>query len=77
MSYYLRHASAAALTEHRPISWRIFFDSAVETVKIWARRQKHRQELLDYLAIDHRAAADMGMSGTDTLDWAKRPFWRP
>jgi uncharacterized protein YjiS (DUF1127 family) len=65
------------LPEHRPISWRIFFDGAVETVKTWARRRRQRQELLDYIAVDHRAAADIGISGTNTLDWAKRRFWRP
>jgi uncharacterized protein YjiS (DUF1127 family) len=77
MPHYLGHASAATLPERRPISWRVFFDGAIEMVKTWARRRRHRQELLDYITIDHRAAADMGISGTDTLDWAKRPFWRP
>jgi len=28
------------------------------------------------MAIDHRAAADIGVTAGDARDWAERPFWR-
>jgi uncharacterized protein YjiS (DUF1127 family) len=77
MSHYLHGQSAAALRERWPVSWRMFFNNAIETMRIWARRRQHRQELLDYMSIDHRAAADLGITGNEAQDWAKRPFWRP
>jgi uncharacterized protein YjiS (DUF1127 family) len=35
-----------------------------------------RRELLDFMTIDHRAAADMGVAVNDAREWAYRPFWR-
>jgi uncharacterized protein YjiS (DUF1127 family) len=64
------------LPARRPISWRVFFDGASETVRSWIERRRQRQELLDYIAIDHRAAADLGVTGNEARDWAQRPFWR-
>ena len=46
-------------------------------VRTWLKRHQSRQELLDYIAQDHRAAADMGTTRADAEDWARRPFWRP
>ena len=43
----------------------------------WWKRHQSRQELLNYIAQDHRAAADMGTTRADAEDWARRPFWRP
>ena len=34
------------------------------------------QELIDFMAIDHRAAADMGVTDNEARDRAERPFWR-
>jgi uncharacterized protein YjiS (DUF1127 family) len=76
MSHYLHGESAAALAERRPISWRLFFSRANELVRSWIRRRQQRQELLDYIAIDHRATADLGVAANDARDWAERPFWR-
>jgi hypothetical protein len=28
------------------------------------------------MTIDHRAAADMGVTVNDARDWAQRPLWR-
>jgi len=77
MSHYFHRESAAALSERRPISWRIVFNSATDTMRTWVRRRQQRRELIDYMAIDHRAAADMGITDNDARDWAERPFWRP
>lgn len=46
-------------------------------VRTWLKRHRRRQELLDYIAQDHRAAADMGTTRAEAEDWARRPFWRP
>jgi uncharacterized protein YjiS (DUF1127 family) len=77
MSQYLQRESAVALVERRPISWRVSFDGAIDILRAWIRRRQHRQELLAFMDIDHRAAADMGVSANDARDWAERPFWRP
>lgn len=77
MSNYLHGESAAAFTERRSVPWRAFANGAVLMVQAWLTRRRQRQELLDYMAIDHRAAADIGVSANGARDWAKRPFWRP
>jgi len=76
MSHYLHSQSATAFAEHRSIPWRTLFTSVAGIVRIWARRRQQRQELLDFMTIDHRAAADMGVTVNDARDWAQRPFWR-
>ena len=42
-------------------------------VRAWAERRRQRSELLAYLASDHRAAADMGLTSID-FDWSNGPF---
>jgi len=76
MSHYLHSHSLAGLSARRSIPWRAFFNRAVDMVRMWARRQRRRHELLDFMAIDHRAAADIGVTGNDAREWAQRPFWR-
>jgi hypothetical protein len=46
-------------------------------IVMWARRHRDRQDLLNYLAQDHRAAADMGATPGDLKTWAQKPFWLP
>jgi uncharacterized protein YjiS (DUF1127 family) len=46
-------------------------------MRTWLKRHQSRQELLNYIAQDHRAAADMGSTRAKAEDWARRPFWRP
>jgi uncharacterized protein YjiS (DUF1127 family) len=77
MSHYLPGEAAAALAQRRPMSWRGSLHSATRLLRSWVRRRQQRRELLDYMAIDHRAAVDLGVSANDARDWAKRPFWRP
>jgi uncharacterized protein YjiS (DUF1127 family) len=77
MFRYLYGESVAALAEGRSFSWRAYVHAAVDTVRTWPTRRRQRQELLDYMAIDHRIAADIGLSKSDALDWAERPFWHP
>lgn len=81
MSRYSPAQPVAGLAEGRVFSrlssWRTLFNSIAMTVLTWHRRRQLRQELLDYLAMDHRAAADIGISRSSAREWAARPFWRP
>lgn len=71
-----RHSGAWALL-------RIAFGAArvrclPDLVRTCAKRSRERRELLTYLAQDHPAAADIGMSrAADGEAWAHRPFWCP
>jgi uncharacterized protein YjiS (DUF1127 family) len=77
MSHYLHGESAAGFAGGRAFPWRAFLNGAAATARTWLMRRQQRQELLDYMATDHRATADIGVAGNDARDWAKRPFWQP
>jgi uncharacterized protein YjiS (DUF1127 family) len=77
MSHYLPGESAAAFAEHWSFAWRAFLSRLADTAYTWVSRRQQRQELLDYMAMDHRVAADIGVNANDARDWAERPFWRP
>jgi uncharacterized protein YjiS (DUF1127 family) len=76
MSQYLDGESVTAFVEGRSISTRAFLQRAMDTIRVWRRRQQEREELLKYLAMDHRAGTDIGMDRTCAREWAERPFWR-
>lgn len=76
MSHYADGESFAAFAESQSFSWRAFCSRLIDTARIWSKRRRDRQELLDYLALDHRAAADIGIDRSDAREWAHRPFWR-
>ena len=76
MSQYLHGESVAAFAEGRSFSPRAFLQRAIDTIRIWRTRRRERDELLNYLAMDHRAGTDIGMDRTCARDWAERPFWR-
>ena len=76
MSHYLDGESVAAFVEKPTVSWRTFFKSLTSTVRTWYERERERQQLLDYLAMDHRAAGDIGIDRSNARAWAERPFWR-
>jgi len=40
----------------------------------WRQRRRAHRELCDYLASDHRAAADIGITSGEAR---RLPFWRP
>jgi uncharacterized protein YjiS (DUF1127 family) len=77
MSRYLDGESVAAFAGSRTFSWRAFCKSITDVPRIWLKRQQDRQELLDYLATDHRAAMDIGIDRSNAREWATRPFWQP
>ena len=76
MSHYLNGESIAAFAESRSLYWRAFLQHAIDAVRIWRRRQRDREELLKYIAMDHRAGTDIGMDRNCAREWAERPFWR-
>lgn len=76
MSHYLDGSSVAAFAERPSFSWRTFFKRVIDTLRVWRTRERERQQLLDYLAMDHRAAGDIGLDRSNARDWARRPFWR-
>jgi uncharacterized protein YjiS (DUF1127 family) len=39
-------------------------------------RRRQRQDLLDYLASDYRAAADIGITSSEARAMSQQPFWR-
>jgi len=77
MSCHPHTGSPAAFAARRWFSWRALFDGVIDSVRACRRRRRQRQELLDYLASDHRAVADIGMTAYDARAWSARPFWRP
>jgi uncharacterized protein YjiS (DUF1127 family) len=42
----------------------------------WRLHRRQRKELLDFLASDHRAAADLGITPYEAQQYFDRPFWR-
>jgi uncharacterized protein YjiS (DUF1127 family) len=76
MSRYLNGESVAAFAESRSFFWRAFLQSVISTIRIWRGRQQEREELLKYLAMDHRAGTDIGLDRTCAREWAERPFWQ-
>ena len=76
MTRYVVGESVAVLAGSRSFSWRAFFTGLSDTLRMWLERRRVRQELLSYLAMDHRAAKDIGIDRSNAREWAERPFWR-
>ncbi len=76
MSDRVCYGSAPLFAKRRPLPWRALFAAVANLVRICRRRREQRQELLDYMASDHRAAADIGITGYEARNWSQRPFWR-
>lgn len=76
MSRYFQGGSAAAFAQHRPYSRRAIFNAVVERARSCLARRRQRLELLDYVASDHRAAADIGITSYEARNWSEQPFWR-
>jgi uncharacterized protein YjiS (DUF1127 family) len=77
MSDYLQVESATSFAKPWSLPWRAFFNGGVGIVRTCLERGRQRQELFDYMAVDYRAAADIGIADNDARDWARRPLWRP
>ncbi len=74
MSCYLQNPAAGAFAERR--SRRAWLHNIADWLRAAHDRRRQRQELIDYLASDHRAAADIGIGSYETHHLSARPFWR-
>jgi uncharacterized protein YjiS (DUF1127 family) len=73
---------ASTFTERRSFLWRSLPRSAVKifaallrTIGTWHSRRRQRRELFEFLASDHRAAADIGITryeAEQSFDWPFR-----
>jgi len=77
VSYCVHGGLVPTFAKRYSLSWRAFFNGITELARACRRRQEQRQELLDYMANDHRAAADIGITSYEARHWSQRPFWRP
>jgi uncharacterized protein YjiS (DUF1127 family) len=76
MSSHGNSESVDAFAEARALSWCVIAGRIAAPIwAFWTRRQQ-RQELLDCLASDYRAAADIGITSGEARGWSQRPFWR-
>lgn len=55
-----------------PAPWR----RAMAWLRSCRQHRREREELLAFMAADHRAAADIGVTTYEVMNWSKRPFWR-
>jgi uncharacterized protein YjiS (DUF1127 family) len=76
MPGYLQRECSAAFAVSDRRSARLLLLAAVEWVRGCRERRRGRRALLDYVASDYRAAADIGISRDDARNWYRRPFWR-
>jgi uncharacterized protein YjiS (DUF1127 family) len=72
---------ASPFIERRSFSWQSVRQSAVRifpilfrAVATWHSRRRQRRELFEFLASDHRAAADIGITRYEAEHWFDRPF---
>ena len=82
MSDRILAEAASTFTERRSFSWRWLRRSAVRIFHVlfrivgtWRSRRRQRRELFEFLASDHRAAADIGITRYDaeqSFDWPFR-----
>ena len=76
MSRYLQAAASAALAPSPTLSISALCRRAVAWLRACRDRRRERRELLSYLGSDHRAAADIGVTRYEAMNWSRQPFWR-
>jgi hypothetical protein len=62
MSCYSHTESGAPLAARRTFSLRAVFNRVVDRVRTARDRRRQQRELIEYLASDHRAANDLGIT---------------
>ncbi len=76
MSSLARAQSATGFSESRHGPWLALLKRLAERLRSYRARRRQYGELLDYLASDHRAAADIGVTSGEARSLSQRPFWR-
>jgi uncharacterized protein YjiS (DUF1127 family) len=81
MSNSFLAAAASTSAERASFSWLSLttpiikiFRALFRTIGTWRRRRRQRRELFEFLASDHRAAADIGITRYDAEHWFDWPF---
>ena len=77
MSCTLSGPPAPASVQTRSLPWRGLFKGMPAALWTYRNRQRQRRELLEYIAGDHRAASDLGITTYEARKWSEQPFWRP
>ncbi len=62
MSCCSQTETGAAFAARRTFSLRTVFNRVIDRVRIARNHRRQRQELIEYLASDHRAAKDLGIT---------------
>ena len=62
MSCYSQTEKAAAFAARKTFSLRAVFSRAINRVRVARDRRRQQRELIEYLASDHRAAKDLGIT---------------
>jgi uncharacterized protein YjiS (DUF1127 family) len=76
MTLFVDGESETAFVGRLAPSWRGLVNRVFEPVSTCYARHRQRRDLLDYLARDYRAAADIGISSSEARALSQRPFWR-
>jgi uncharacterized protein YjiS (DUF1127 family) len=76
MPHIVHDEPHAAFAECPALSWRVLVNRVIDSIRTCHARRRQRQDLLNYLASDYRAAADIGVTNSEALGWSRRPFWR-
>lgn len=76
MSLIRQGRTSTGLEEAATAFWSAVFVRSCERVRAYWRFQRERRQLLDYLASDYRAAADIGITSSEARGLSQKPFWR-
>ena len=76
MSGYVPADASAAVARSQTFSMSTLSHRTVVWLRACRRRHQERAELLAFMASNHRAAADIGVTRYEAMNWSNRPFWR-
>lgn len=76
MSCHSQAEQSASVARVRTLSVPALCRRVIVWLRSCRQRRQERAELLAFMASDHRAAADIGVTQYEALNWAKQPFWR-
>jgi hypothetical protein len=62
MSWYSQTETSAAFAARRTSSLLTVFSRVIDRLRMAREHRRQRQELIEYLASDHRAAKDLGIT---------------
>jgi hypothetical protein len=75
ISSYIHNVSAAAFAGRRSLPWRATFNRVLGLARSCRERRRQGRKRIDDMASDHRAAADIGMTGCEARGSSELPFW--